>query len=130
MDIAVKETVEYQWGGQNARGSIGYRISFFRMAFFLIAQKPLSGWGEDGSWKQLMNHPDISFADQGTKDMALHAGFHNEITGNAHFFGESEKETLQQIRELLSFLPSSWDKPLPETKPHPPKSKKDIEEST
>lgn len=55
------------------------------------------------------------------------ARVHNEITGNAHFFGESEKETLQQIRELLSFLPSSWDKPLPETKPHPPKSKKDIE---
>ncbi|HAQ62735.1 TPA: methylmalonyl-CoA carboxyltransferase [Candidatus Delongbacteria bacterium] len=54
------------------------------------------------------------------------ARVHNEITGNAHFFGESEKETLGQIRELLSFLPSAWDKPLPETKPHPPKSKKDI----
>ncbi len=54
------------------------------------------------------------------------ARVHNEITGNAHFFGTSEKETLEQIRDLISYLPSSWDKPLPEAKPHPPKSKKDI----
>ncbi|MBU4486190.1 MAG: acyl-CoA carboxylase subunit beta [Candidatus Delongbacteria bacterium] len=56
------------------------------------------------------------------------ARVHNEITGNAHFFAESEIEAITQIKELLSFLPSSWNKPLPETKPHPPKSKKKIED--
>jgi methylmalonyl-CoA decarboxylase subunit alpha len=55
------------------------------------------------------------------------ARVHNEITGNAHFFGTSEKETLEQIKDLLSYLPSAWDKPLPESKPRPPKSKKNIE---
>ncbi|HQO09261.1 MAG TPA: acyl-CoA carboxylase subunit beta [Clostridiales bacterium] len=55
------------------------------------------------------------------------ARVHNEITGNAHFFGTSEKQTLEQIKDLLSYLPSSWDKPLPETRPRPPKSKKSIQ---
>jgi methylmalonyl-CoA decarboxylase subunit alpha len=54
------------------------------------------------------------------------ARVHNEITGNAHFFGTSEKETLDQIKSLLGYLPSAWDKPLPEIKPMPPKSKKDF----
>lgn len=56
------------------------------------------------------------------------ARVHNEITGNAHFFAESEVETLKQIKTLLSFIPSAWNKPLPESKPKPPKIKKKIEE--
>ncbi len=56
------------------------------------------------------------------------ARVHNEITGNAHFFAESEKEALSQIKELLSFIPSAWNKPLPEKKPKNPKTKKKIED--
>ncbi len=33
------------------------------------------------------------------------ARVHSEITGNAHFFAESEVETLDQIKKLLSFIP-------------------------
>jgi methylmalonyl-CoA decarboxylase subunit alpha len=35
------------------------------------------------------------------------ARVHSEITGNAHFFAESEEECFSQIKRLLSFLPWS-----------------------
>ena len=40
------------------------------------------------------------------------ARVHSEITGNAHFFSESEDECFEQIKTLLSYLPwSNSDKP-------------------
>jgi acetyl-CoA carboxylase carboxyltransferase component len=35
------------------------------------------------------------------------ARVHSEITGNAHFFAESEMECFEQIKKLLSFIPES-----------------------
>lgn len=46
---------------------------------------------------------------------------HNQKTGNAHFFAQSEEETLEQIKKLLSYIPSAWDKPVPEREPKMPK---------
>ncbi len=37
------------------------------------------------------------------------ARVHSEITGNAHFFAESENECFGQIRKLLSFIPHNND---------------------
>ncbi len=37
------------------------------------------------------------------------ARVHSEITGNAHFFAESEDECFQQIRKLISVLPANND---------------------
>lgn len=37
------------------------------------------------------------------------AKVHSEITGNAHFFSESETECFDQIKKLLSFIPRSND---------------------
>ena len=51
------------------------------------------------------------------------ANVHNSKAGNAHFFSKSEFETFEQIRTLLSFLPSAWDAEVPKQKPAPPKSK-------
>ncbi len=56
------------------------------------------------------------------------ARVHNEKTGNAHFFSNSEQETLEQIKKLLSFLPSAWDKKVPEIEPQEPKLKIDLAE--
>lgn len=83
VNLAIEEVVTYNWQVQQPYpiSSVGDRISFIRMAFVLMSQKPLSGWGEDGSWKGMMNHPDLSFASAPAKAMALYAGFHNEITG-------------------------------------------------
>lgn len=54
------------------------------------------------------------------------ARVHNEKTGNAHFFSKSEQDTFKQIRKLLSFLPSSWDKKVPEKAPKAPTFNKKI----
>lgn len=47
---------------------------------------------------------------------------HAAVTGNAHFFAGTEAEAFQQIRKLLSFLPSNCnDAPPVEGHPRPPK---------
>ncbi|TYR82492.1 acyl-CoA carboxylase subunit beta [Priestia megaterium] len=42
------------------------------------------------------------------------AAVHNEISGNAHFSASSEEAVLQQVRLLLSYLPSSNEEKAPE----------------
>lgn len=49
------------------------------------------------------------------------AKVHSEITGNAHFYAESETETLDQIKKLLSFIPWSNTEKSVEVKPKLPK---------
>lgn len=81
VNIAADDVVTYKWNSQNVDSSIGARISFARMAAFLIVKKPLSGWG-DGSFESVINDPALDFAVMPTKMIALTAGFHNEITAN------------------------------------------------
>lgn len=38
---------------------------------------------------------------------------HNSISGNAHFHGQSEEETLEQVRLLLSYLPQNYEEKPP-----------------
>jgi propionyl-CoA carboxylase beta chain len=38
---------------------------------------------------------------------------HNTISGNAHFHGQSEEETLQQVRLLLGYLPQNYEEKPP-----------------
>jgi acetyl-CoA carboxylase carboxyltransferase component len=47
---------------------------------------------------------------------------HASVTGNAHFFANTEAEAFQQIRKLMSFLPSNCNEAPPvEGQPRPPK---------
>ena len=55
------------------------------------------------------------------------AKVHAELTGNAHFFAESEKECFDQIQRLLSFIPWSNTYKSEKLEPKPPKVKKKIE---
>ncbi|MFC4324061.1 acyl-CoA carboxylase subunit beta [Litchfieldia salsa] len=41
------------------------------------------------------------------------AKVHNTISGNAHFSGESEEDVLEQVRNLLSYLPQSYQEKPP-----------------
>ncbi len=54
------------------------------------------------------------------------ARVHSEITGNAHFFAESEEECFEQIKKLLSFLPWSNQEKAVRSKPGLPKKSFDI----
>jgi methylmalonyl-CoA decarboxylase subunit alpha len=56
------------------------------------------------------------------------ARIHSEITGNAHFFAESEMECFEQIKKLLSYIPRSWDSGAKEEGTIPPNAGLNIEE--
>jgi len=55
------------------------------------------------------------------------AKVHSAITGNAHFYAESELECFDQIKKLLSFVPWNNLKKAEKVDPKPPKSKAKIE---
>jgi acetyl-CoA carboxylase carboxyltransferase component len=55
------------------------------------------------------------------------ARVHCEITGNAHFFSESENECFSQIKKLLSFIPQSNVSKLKENEHRPPKPEFEID---
>ncbi len=65
---------------------------------------------------------DISMEDLGG------ARVHAEITGNAHFFAESEKECFDQIKKLISFIPWNNETKARTFPPKPPKLKGKIED--
>jgi methylmalonyl-CoA decarboxylase subunit alpha len=56
------------------------------------------------------------------------ARVHSEITGNAHFFAKNEQECFDQIKKLISYLPSSNTEKAKKTKPVGPKPIFKIEE--
>jgi acetyl-CoA carboxylase carboxyltransferase component len=55
------------------------------------------------------------------------ARVHSEITGNAHFFAESESECFEQIKKLMSYVPRSNDIKAKIIPAKPPKAKYNIE---
>ncbi len=56
------------------------------------------------------------------------ARVHAEITGNAHFFAESEKECFDQIKKLITFIPWNNTKKAKEFPPKEPKFKGNLED--
>ncbi len=61
----------------------------------------------------------VSFEDLGG------ARLHNTTSGVAHFFAKNEKECLQQIRKLLSYIPSNNMEDPPLAEPRPPAGRKE-----
>ena len=55
------------------------------------------------------------------------ARVHCEITGNAHFFAESESECFDQIKRLITFIPWNNSKKAKSFKPKEPKSQYKID---
>ena len=53
------------------------------------------------------------------------ARLHNTTSGVAHFFAKNEKECFQQIRKLLSYIPSNNMEDPPPAKPLPPAGRKE-----
>jgi methylmalonyl-CoA decarboxylase subunit alpha len=56
------------------------------------------------------------------------ARVHSEITGNAHFFAETEQQCFEQIKKLLSLIPANNDRKAARTVVKPPRSNYKIEE--
>jgi acetyl-CoA carboxylase carboxyltransferase component len=56
------------------------------------------------------------------------ARVHAEITGNAHFYAESEKECFEQIKQLIALIPHSNTQKAKSVAPKTPSIKKNIED--
>jgi len=56
------------------------------------------------------------------------ARVHSEITGNAHFYAQNEKECFSQIKKLISLIPRNNDVKSKKIEPHPPCTDCSIEE--
>lgn len=56
------------------------------------------------------------------------ARVHSELTGNAHFFAESETECFEQIKKLVSFIPWSNTQKAKPVEPKEPKPEFNIED--
>ncbi|NOT69547.1 MAG: O-antigen ligase family protein [Methylophilaceae bacterium] len=80
IDLGVSEVLTYHWNTLNPVSSVGDRISFFRIAWFLFLQNPLGGYDDAGFLTQV-NAPELArFATQYTREFVFYHGFHNEIT--------------------------------------------------
>jgi len=55
------------------------------------------------------------------------ARIHSEITGNAHFYAESENECFEQIKKLMTFIPWSNQSRSMKLESKPPRPEYDIE---
>ncbi len=55
------------------------------------------------------------------------ARVHSELTGNAHFFAESEAECFEQIKKLVTFIPRSNTQKSKKLEPKPPKKEYKID---
>jgi O-antigen ligase len=82
IDLALDQLLHYRWDGLNQYQSVGSRVAFIRIGWFVFAHNPLGGWGDTG-FRHLLDAPELlRFADETTRHMPYHAGFHNEIVTN------------------------------------------------
>jgi len=87
IDAGMNELSSYSFQGVAPDTSIGMRITFLRIAYDMVSERPLTGYGNTH-----LNRPDIpetitTYASPFTIDFALSSGFHNEIVNNAVHHG-------------------------------------------
>lgn len=82
LDLAISELMHYQWSSVNPDTSVGMRLSFYRIGWYLLAHNPFGGWGDKG-FKAMLEAPSLlQFASPYTLRFTLSAGFHNEVVTN------------------------------------------------
>lgn len=81
--LAAHEITSYSWVGMAPETSVGYRITFLRIAADLFSAHPLLGYGDASQpLGQIPSHIG-SYATPETLRFALSSGFHNEVVTNA-----------------------------------------------
>lgn len=96
---AVEDISSYQWRGGENLTSVGERISFIRMGWHLMMQKPMAGWANIDFTPQLESPEFSKFAAPATRLGVKAGGFHNEFLNNGVKYG-----ILGLLFSLLLFL--------------------------
>ncbi len=87
LNQAVEDISSYQWHGGENSTSIGERISFMRMGWHLMMQKPMAGWANIDFTPQLERPEFSKFAAPATRLGVKAGGFHNEFINNGVKYG-------------------------------------------
>jgi O-antigen ligase len=83
VDLAVNEVVHYPWNGVlTHETSVGYRITFLRMAADLFVLHPWAGVGDTSHMPPVPTDA-FPYATSHAAAMAFKSGFHNQIVSNA-----------------------------------------------
>ena len=83
LALAFHEVSSYSWIGIAPETSVGFRITFLRIAFDMFASNPLAGFGDmRGILPALPGHI-ATYASPESLRMAVTSGFHNEIVTGA-----------------------------------------------
>ncbi len=84
---AAEDISSYQWHGGENLTSIGERISFIRIGWILMMQKPLTGWANKDFTPQLESPKFSKFTAPATRLGLKAGGFHNEFLNNGVKYG-------------------------------------------
>ena len=88
VDQSLADVKSYQWvGGELNSTSIGDRISFARIGWSLMMQRPFTGWANLDPTFHLDNSEFSNFANAATRLGVWGGGFHNEFINNGAKYG-------------------------------------------
>ena len=83
VNLTFNEITNYTWTGIAPETSVGYRITFLRIAWDLFFQSPWIGFGDTKFGISNFPMKIYDYASKSAVDGALTSGFHNEIITNA-----------------------------------------------
>lgn len=83
MTVAVHEVMDYPWQGIAPETSVGFRITFLRIAADLFASNPWVGFGDTRQPMQSLPAAVYTYASPEAIRMSLQSGFHNELVTQA-----------------------------------------------
>jgi O-antigen ligase len=81
--LAFHEVASYSWAGMAPETSVGFRITFLRIAVDMFASQPLAGFGDTRGILPILPSHIASYASPESLRLAVVSGFHNEIVTNA-----------------------------------------------
>jgi O-antigen ligase len=83
VSLAFHEIASYSWTGMAPETSVGFRITFLRIAVDMFASQPLAGFGDTRGVLPVLPSHIASYASPESLRLAVVSGFHNEIVTNA-----------------------------------------------
>ena len=82
-----EEVQSYQWDKGNNSTSIGERISYIRIGWYLTLQRPFTGWANFNLTPELESPEFSKFATPATRLGVQGGGFHNEFVNSGVKYG-------------------------------------------
>lgn len=87
MLMGMTEVMSYSWNGIAPETSVGFRITFLRIASDMFAASPWAGFGDNGYDLKSLPNRIYTYASPESIRLAFNAGFHNEMVSNGVRFG-------------------------------------------